>query len=278
MESVMGREQVEESKQSIVAFVDILGTKKLVEENGDDAEIVSKIRSVIEHSVNTAKKSYVSMRLSLNIKIYTFSDNIAFCVECPNNTSISTCFIYVASIVNNLYWNIMTKCGLMLRGAMTYGKVFADNNFLFGEALVNAHELESSVAIYPRIIIDKIFADIIESDKFNQRIIRDTDGQYILRNFYSAKDIFDRDVFYIDDILERVTACIELTKRELNRIGIEPKIFSKYYWLFDKLRRHICDDFAVELEKFVWLDDEEYMKNQCYLFLEEINNMSKKFN
>jgi len=48
----------------------------------------------------------------------------------------------------------MTK-GFFLRGGISTGSYFADDNMIFSKGLVNAYQLESKKAIYPRVIIDK---------------------------------------------------------------------------------------------------------------------------
>nr|WP_317187917.1 hypothetical protein [Acinetobacter gerneri] len=49
---------------------------------------------------------------------------------------------------------------ILLRGALTIGEIYHDENMVFGPAMVEAYELESKVAEFPRIILhDKIEAD-----------------------------------------------------------------------------------------------------------------------
>lgn len=45
--------------------------------------------------------------------------------------------------------------GLLLRGAISLGELFHDEDVVFGEALVHAHHLESTEAKYPRIVVSK---------------------------------------------------------------------------------------------------------------------------
>lgn len=44
--------------------------------------------------------------------------------------------------------------GIPIRGGITYGELCHDNELCFGPGLVRAHELEKSMAFFPRIIID----------------------------------------------------------------------------------------------------------------------------
>ena len=49
---------------------------------------------------------------------------------------------------------VMVGRGFLVRGAVTIGKVYSESNMIFGDALVRAYELESTLAVYPRIVID----------------------------------------------------------------------------------------------------------------------------
>jgi hypothetical protein len=49
----------------------------------------------------------------------------------------------------------LTQSNFFLRGALTWGDVHIHNGFAFGEALVDAVEIEEHVAVSPRIILDE---------------------------------------------------------------------------------------------------------------------------
>lgn len=45
------------------------------------------------------------------------------------------------------------RIGLLIRGGLTFGQLFHENGVVFGKALVDAYELESRTAVYPRIVV-----------------------------------------------------------------------------------------------------------------------------
>lgn len=73
---------------------------------------------------------------------------------------------------------------------MTIGYCFSDNFMVWGKALVRAYEIESTIAIYPRIVIDpfadEIF-DFLTKSEHKKLIYRDFDGLYFVDIFYSQR-------------------------------------------------------------------------------------------
>jgi hypothetical protein len=49
------------------------------------------------------------------------------------------------------------------RGAVTFGELFIDDVFVWGPALITAYKLESSFALYPRVIVDDSIIRIANS-------------------------------------------------------------------------------------------------------------------
>lgn len=54
--------------------------------------------------------------------------------------------------------------GILFRGAVVIGDLYNDKIIIFGPAMLEAYELESKKAIYPRIIIEE--DTILEGIKF----------------------------------------------------------------------------------------------------------------
>lgn len=54
--------------------------------------------------------------------------------------------------------------GILIRGGMTIGQVFVDNVRIFGPAFVEAYELESQFARYPRIVLSPKILKALETD------------------------------------------------------------------------------------------------------------------
>ena len=50
---------------------------------------------------------------------------------------------------------------VLVRGAVTVGQIFSRDHLIFGPGLIRAYELESTVALFPRIILDPKVLDVL---------------------------------------------------------------------------------------------------------------------
>ncbi len=109
-----------------------------------------------------------------------------------------------------LQYQMFVDYGVLIRGAVSYGYIYHEDNILFGEGMINAYEMESNLALFPRIIIDpriielieeyaiKVgrFPDEIEDNKDSmfipslmyKQIRKDNDGLYFI-DFLNLKDV-----------------------------------------------------------------------------------------
>ena len=171
---------------SVIAFLDILGGKQLIEQNADES------LKLVYKSYTDAIKRYKTMADSKFIlpKINIFSDNItvSFCID----DNLDNCFECIMSVI--LFCTTLTAQfwanGLLIRGGITLGHCFSDNLMVWGKALVRAYEIENNIAIYPRIVIDPFADDIFDflaKSKYKKLICRDFDGLYFIDIFYSQQ-------------------------------------------------------------------------------------------
>ncbi|OCY53088.1 hypothetical protein [Acinetobacter pittii] len=147
-----------EYEERIVAFIDILGFKALIDStNTADAQANSdNIRKMID--IYTEIENSLNENLQKNdgilddLKITRFSDCIV--ISFPEK-QIDALFFLCISLLHFLY-EMLVKYNLVFRGGITSGKLIHDDQYLFGPAMNRAYELESNFAIYPRIIVDEI--------------------------------------------------------------------------------------------------------------------------
>lgn len=145
---------------------------------------------------------------------------------------------------------------ILLRGALTIGEIYHDENMVFGPAMVEAYELESKVAEFPRIILhDKIEADY-EQWLTEVRATDDQERIYDLENeknyTFKPKGLLtkDNDGHYYVDYLEKFAGEMDNPENYVNFIAhiesfIEPylkpdtapSILKKYIWLYEKIQK-----------------------------------------
>jgi hypothetical protein len=77
------------------------------------------------------------------------------------------------------------RIGVLIRGGFTFGRLYHENGVVFGEAMVDAYQLESKHAIRPRVLVSdrilKRLTGIPETDR--TFLLQDTDGVWHLNYF-----------------------------------------------------------------------------------------------
>lgn len=110
-----------------------------------------------------------------NVKYKIFSDNILICEEI-NEVNPKQAVVEILEILDKMEELMFTSKALFVRGAVVVGDLHFSYNFVYGKALLQAYQLESKVAIYPRIIVDKSAFQLIKGE--NLPVVQDEDGQY----------------------------------------------------------------------------------------------------
>ena len=218
------------SKKAVL-FIDILGFRKIVQNCQENPSNIQNIYEVL-----TIIKTHFSN--FTDIQILQFSDSIAISFKANDPGSV----IAVIGGIQSLIKRLIIK-GYLLRGGLTYGDIYHDSNVIFGPAMINAYDLESTLAIYPRIIIDK---EIIEfgrkylPDFFNENmtnyifnyVSEDNDEKYYI-------DYFDKGVETFWEITENEKEFIHSLKQLIeNGLKEEDKsVLRKYVWMKDKYNK-----------------------------------------
>jgi hypothetical protein len=214
----------------ILAYVDILGWRDLIRRSMDDVsvmEVVARgVASLRRESILLAAKGSgePDNRGILLPEVTVFSDTVvASCV--PHPTAIKV----LVSQVQFFCVGLMVA-GLYTRGAIVSGKLHHHDGVILGPALVDAYELETKVAKYPRIVVADalLYAD----GPFRARIqpgatIKDHDGLHVLNLFMGGMFLIDPS--FIPSSRERIAS--EL--KETRDMGIRAKLG----WLLDYLDR-----------------------------------------
>lgn len=127
-----------------VAYLDILGTRKAVA-NDDNNNYLTTLKEIYNKTL--VHKKYITNTNKLFTKI--FSDNIVVAVPFNKENDLLGYLINFLALIQLF----ALEQGLLIRGAITKGKFFYDDVFVYGQALVEAVNLEEKSAIYPRIIL-----------------------------------------------------------------------------------------------------------------------------
>ena len=239
----------------IVAFLDILGFKKIIHESESDHSKLEKIYTsleflktwekpkewnldLIEIEENAQKKGIKAFDIKMNSSCTCFSDSIVVSIKVEGK-EINEAFSTLITNLSLIGVKLISE-GILLRGGITIGNlIHHDNGIIMGQALIDAYELENKYSKYPRIILsDKLI------EKLNYPLIRKSDRypyhQYIDR-FEDGCVGFHQMIYF--QVLQSWRNLEESEiKKELKKIkqqiiaGLDssfetPSVYYKYLWL-----------------------------------------------
>lgn len=258
-------------EKALVIFIDILGSQE--RQDFDELyKINSKFHNELESNQSmdmkhTVYERYITSFSDCAYIIYHYKNDVGverkddgklFNVALANTERVIQAFLYE---------------GFICRGGISYGDVYFERNrnILFGPAVNVAYQLESGVAVYPRIIVDQYVAREIlalddnldnKSDNLNnlpdelrqkiiglksRLILQDDDGQYYFNyldsvskgiNYDYSQELINRNLKLCDNQMnyyhQRILDAV--CKDEIEKYN---KIIKKYVWLKDYLMKYM---------------------------------------
>mgnify|MGYP001004911647 CR=1 FL=1 len=175
-------EQVSHYTECYIAFLDLLGVRSLVKRAGQDRRLYEALVAALTETRDTSAFWREVRNLQTNestgwrLQVQAFSDCVVLFIPTESNM-----LPWLLASVRRL-WDRLIRLGVCLRGAVTIGGMHWDARWraagkpsentegeanattaiAFGPGLVQAYELESQHAVYPRILIAEALFDHVE--------------------------------------------------------------------------------------------------------------------
>lgn len=121
-------------EQRAVLFLDVLGFKRLIKDGRED---------LIEQALEITTAQCQS-----NITTSAFSDCMVVSMAFVRGVELSELIGFASSLVLQLL-----HVGILSRGGIAVGELRHEGGVVYGPALIEAYELESKVACYPRVVL-----------------------------------------------------------------------------------------------------------------------------
>jgi hypothetical protein len=212
------------------AFVDILGFSNIVRRGlMQPEEIMALLQSV--RRLPEGREAIAFSQSDL--KFHSFSDNM--CVSAAANADGIT---HITHSLESLARSLL-DVGILLRGAIVKGKLYQDDDVVFGEALIRAVELESQVVHYPRIMLEREVADEAKTlmrrrlveDFVRDYIVQCDDGPFHLNFLYGMRPYLDSSDEPLRQIyIERYNMVAAKLQATLDAAVDNPRHFEKQIW------------------------------------------------
>ncbi len=253
---------MKQTKKYLVAFLDILGFKEHIEQfdSGKKPNLLEDISNVVEIVTEYLPqrngyddKELIGWKKGLVIK--SFSDCFSIAVPFDNelvdySENVKLFYQYLA-----MFQVIMLKKGFLIRGGLTVGSYYNDNNIIFSGALVEAYSLESKKACFPRIIVSDKFIDIIRkiNSTYRERmLLNELDDTFINPFNYSYIDAEQANIK--KEKLEKLLPGSGYIDGDFNEISLTQKEIeiTEILDLFISKESEYIDDKSKK-EKYNWL-------------------------
>ena len=232
------------AEDAVVAFIDILGSSE--EMKRDPQNALNTVHNAYDDALEIYNTIFKVHRDKVQIRI--FSDNIA--LSCPCESIGLEKAVHLIVVLSALIQEKLLHYSVLSRGGIARGDFFSDKVMIWGNALVQAYNLECTVAIYPRIIIHPdLIADVDYLKKKSigdggdliNWVAQDQDGLCYI-DYFNAK-------LMRDPLLVLTVFIGDNEQRQVNHLN-NLKVAQKIIWHGNYLKRKMTElSSASDVEK-----------------------------
>lgn len=202
-----------EYTECYIAFLDMLGFKKLVNDNScnDIIEIFDTFNHKPIRDEYLGDDSVITKSTVDNLKMKVMSDSICLWIDAKVPDALM-CIIMACIMLQ--FKLLYRSTPIFLRGAIVQGKIYANKDIIFGPGLTGAYLMEENNAKYPRIILTREVlsnidcSDSIKEHKIRSLIFKDFDAFYATNCFYVIasvdKKVYEKIASQVDYILDTI--------------------------------------------------------------------------
>jgi hypothetical protein len=128
------------------AFVDILGFRNLIARLTNSDPEVQSLRDILLRVHNPRVREFKDLH-HVGYRTQSISDAVAVSVI-PTIAGL----LLLTRALEQLAMDLLAL-GYFVRGAIVRGRLYHDDSIIFGDALIRAYDLETTVVRYPRIMV-----------------------------------------------------------------------------------------------------------------------------
>lgn len=221
---------------SMVCTIDILGFSQMIIESCNN-EYGNNLLKEITLLINRNKQCIIKNKYSKGkIKVYTDNMIVGYPIKDDGEEELNE----ILDNVSEYQFNLALE-GLFVRVGVSVGDFYINEDIVFGPALLDAHNVESNLACYPRIVLDDKTVSRLQKYINNydiapqkNKILIDNDGKWFLN--------------YLNTVFKYYTQCnnqYEFEKMQIellfkHKVKIEEmldlhkeniRVWDKYVWI-----------------------------------------------
>ena len=230
---------------SIVCAIDILGFSQMIVDSCNNG-IGSQLLREINYLINKNKQCIIPNKYSQGkIKIYTDNMIVGYPIKDDGEEELDE----ILDNVSEYQFNLSLE-GLFVRGGVSVGDFYINEDIVFGPALLDAHNTESKLACYPRIILDdktetrlQKYISYYDIAPQHNKILIDNDGQWFLnylntifKYYTECNNEYEFERIQLELLLrhkEKIEEMLEIHKTNI-------RVWDKYVWTAN-YHNYFCD-------------------------------------
>ncbi len=229
---------------SIISYFDVLGFRALIASDQNAESVAQKLRALRRHSETDADIAQMQGSTFTN-----FSDLVLRTIPLHQRNGSTQEHLLFMELLDLVHIQAdLIRSEVLLRGALTIGQIYASGDVTFGPGLVRAYELESTVALYPRVIIDpEVFETLRDNPALRtqsyenevrdmlQLISQGSDGVWFIDYLRAIESELDHPADYLELLKEHR----DLITSKISDVSGLDSVASKFGWLRSYHNSHI---------------------------------------
>jgi hypothetical protein len=233
-------------RPSWVVYLDILGFRLAIREAaaaGKSFEHLERLRSALTEAKTDLLgrlEMFDGYRLQLPdpyvVKVFTDNVVLGFPVADDGESE----FGQMISVVG-LYQYTLLKHGFFVRGGISFGNLYMDDDVVYGEGLLDAYEAESTLARDPRVVLAPsamtlvhshlAYYDKVATTPHNEHLLVDSDSQMFVNYLAIPIDGIDPRGRLPRAYMRDLKSHRDLVMAKLSEFSEKPALWSKYVWV-----------------------------------------------
>lgn len=214
----------------VIAFIDILGSSAAIRDDVQGS--LNVVHKAYENSINHFKDLFHDKNFFPAVKI--FSDNIVVAMPYREERFKRSAFLAVAMMSAVIQVEFLKK-GWLTRGGIAAGSFFADDIMVWGSALVEAYKLESTIAVYPRIVVaPKLIGELKLAFRSNDTHCKEwirQDKDRLFHVEYLNRCLKNADLF--------ILSLFNIVEERIAEHNGDTKVCQKWLWLSSYLNERL---------------------------------------
>lgn len=213
-------------KDYYICYFDILGYRAFIENNPEGHK---KFLCEILLAIGDIESEIRRKESKVKINIKTYSDNFLLFFEKVNFSEYYALKIF-SQLMQKVQVKLLMNFKILLRGGITKGEFFVDNQIVFGEGLIKAVTLEEKVAKFPRVVIDRdAFANAVE-DLIEEGLLNIDNDQQVYVHYLANEGFLKLVKGKCENLINKYGKYHNNVK-DLDKISQAERTLVKYLWL-----------------------------------------------